>query len=104
MKPTVQNIRPVRRGDSQRQLGHSINNTPATDWSFQATAGDLRGHGSFHPGTTNHAAAFRSLSQGFFDAESKRSYRAEAGAFIGLLALTVWPLAQAVQAAFTLLK
>lgn len=54
--------------------------------------------------TPNPAAAFRSLSQAFFDAESKRGYRTEAGAFIVIGVLAIWPIAQAIHAALTLLK
>ncbi len=104
MKPTVQTLRPARRGESQRPAAHSIISSPVTDWSFQPASTNLSGHGTFLPGTTNPAAGFRSLSQAFFDAESKRSYRAEAGVFVAMIALAVWPIAQAVHAAFSLLK
>lgn len=99
MKPTVQNVRPVRRGEAQRPAAHSIHHPPVTDWSFQPAAANLRGYG-----TTSPAAGFRRLSQGFFDGESKRNYRAEAGAFVVIIGLTLWPIAQAVHAAFALLK
>jgi hypothetical protein len=104
MKPTVQTIRPVCRGEMPRPAAHSILNSPVTDWSFQPGAANLRGHGSIGHGMTSPAAAFRGLSQGFFERESKRSYRAEAGAFVVIAGLAIWPIAQAVHAAFALLK
>ena len=104
MKPTVQTLRPAHRGESQRPAAHSIINAPVTDWSFQPGSADLRAHGALFRTNANPAAAFRGLSQSFFDAESKRSYRAEAGAFVVLVTLAVWPIAQAVHAASALLK
>ncbi|MDQ6626533.1 MAG: hypothetical protein M3Y69_10440 [Verrucomicrobiota bacterium] len=104
MKPTVQTLRPARRGESQRPAAHSVISSPVTDWSFQPGSANLVSHGTFLPGAANSAAGFRGLSQAFFDAESKRSYRAEAGVFVAMIALAVWPIAQAAHAAFALLK
>ncbi|MBA3882463.1 MAG: hypothetical protein H0X73_07035 [Chthoniobacterales bacterium] len=104
MKPTFQS-HPARHLASRRAFCSSINKIPVTDWNFQSTMPELRGHGSsFHPRATNRGAAFRELSQSFLEAESKRTYRAEAGAFILIVGLAVWPIAQAVHAAMTLLK
>ena len=104
MKPTVQILRPARRGESQRPAAHSILNSPVTDWSFQPAAANLGGHGTFLPGKTSPVIGFRDVSQGYFGAESKRSYRVEAGVFVAMITLAVWPIAQAVHAASALLK
>ena len=104
MKPTVQTLRPARRGESQRPAAHSVISSPVTDWSFQPGSANFGGHRGLLHGTPNPAAAFRGLSQAFFDAESKRSYRAEASAFVVIVGLAIWPIAQAVHAALTLLK
>ncbi|CAN5497151.1 hypothetical protein BH18VER1_BH18VER1_15990 [soil metagenome] len=105
MKPTFQASPQARRSASQRPGGLAINNTPAIDWNFQHGLPNLRGNGSacYPDAATNPAAGFRRLSQSFLEAESKRSY-AEAGAFILIIGLAVWPIAQAVQAAITLIK
>ena len=102
MKPTSQIHRPARRSDSQRSFGHSINQTRATDWSFQPSSPDVNGRvASFHP---HPAEGFRALSHDFFAVESKISYRLEAGVFVLIAALALWPLVLAAQAAFALLK
>lgn len=101
MKPTYHTGRPARLGDSQR-TGLAVNKTPAIDWSFQPSSAELRGGGA----SFNHpdADAFRTLSNEFFGAESKQSYRLEAAAFVAITAVAVWPLVLAAQAAFALMK
>lgn len=103
MKPTFQTSRPVRSRESQRPSGHSIKTAPVTDWSFQPTAADLHGGAaSFqHPSAAN---GFRALSEEFFAAESKRSYRVEAAVFALIATSAAWPIVLAAQAALALLK
>jgi len=100
MKPTFQISQPVRRAESQRPQGHTVT-TPATDWNFQSSAPDLRG--SSAQSAQPVAPGFRVLTQGLFEAD-KRNYRLEGVAFVVIIAMAVWPMIAAAQAAIDLLK
>lgn len=102
MKPTFQTGRPVRTGEL-RPGGHYISNSPVTDWSYQAGHRGIGGDGgsaSFH----HDGSGFRHLSQDYFEDENKRDYRLEAGAFVIIVALAVWPMVITAQAVVDLLK
>ena len=92
MKPTLQNQRQVRRGESVRPAG------PITDWSFQSSAADLRGASSPSV-TTEESSANQSLyglSQAVFAAETKWEDRIEAILLGVVVAIAACPIAQAI--------
>lgn len=103
MKPTFELNRQSRSSGAARPA--QISQRPITDWSFQASAPELRGGSTFHPGS-HHVLepAFHTLSQGFFSAEANRESRFEGALFGVIVALAAWPIALAVQAAAVLLK
>ena len=99
MKPTLKNQRPVRRGESVRPAGHSSNQSPVTDWSFQSTTADLRGGSSLSPVATEEASAQQSLyglSQAVFAAKTKWEDRIEAIGLSVVVAIAACPIAQAI--------
>lgn len=100
MKPTFQTSQSIRREDSQRPAGLSHGKSSVIDWNFQSSAPDLRGSNAFNAPV---APGFRVLTQGLFEAE-RRNYRLEGGAFVAIIALAIWPMIAAAQAAFTLIK
>src|SRR3954464_7747159 len=105
MKPTSIPSRPVRRGDSQHSSARPLPKSPATDWSFHAPA--LPGGGSSFRRPDSRpllTPSFRALSDGFFSAEAKRESRLEGALFAVIVALAVWPMVLAVQAAAGLLQ
>ena len=93
MKPTLQNQRPVRRGESVRPAGH-----PITDWSFQTSAAGLRGGSS--PSVTDQEASatqsFYGLSQTLFAAKTKWEDRIEAIGLSVVVAIAACPIAEAI--------
>ncbi len=96
MKPTFQNDRPVRRGESVRPAGHS-SKTPVTDWNFQSSTANL--HGASSPVTTDKASAgqsFYGLSQAVFAAETKWEDRIEALALLAVVAIAACPVGEAI--------
>ena len=92
MKPTLQNQRPVRRGESVRPTG------PITDWSFQPSAADLRGASS--PSVTSEESSanqsFYGLSQAVFAAKTKWEDRIEAIGLSVVVAIAACPIAEAI--------
>lgn len=98
MKPTFQNQRPVRRGESVRPVGHSSSTSPVTDWNFQSSAADLRGASS--PSVTDEATSasqsFYGLSQAVFVSATKWEDRIEAGLLSVVVAIAACPIAQAI--------
>ncbi len=80
MKPNFQINRSPKQHDpfaARRQASGS----PKIEQSFQAPTPDFFGH---RPG---HRASFRSISQDYFERESRRHFKAEA-LFFGLMAIT----------------
>ena len=102
MKPTFPTGRADRRGDASRPLGHQKINAPVTDWSFQASS--LEGRGGSGGGASFPRPPFHTLSEGFFATEAKKESRIEGAVFAVIVALAVWPMALAAQAAFVLLQ
>jgi hypothetical protein len=100
MKPSFPNHRAVRRGDASRPFGQNHTHAPVTDWSFQASSLESRGGGS----ASFPRPSFHSLSDGFFAAEAKKESRLEGALFTVIVALAVWPMALAAQAAYALLR
>ena len=96
MKPTLQNQRPVRRGESVRPAGHSSNNSPVTDWNFQSSAADLRGSASATVSEETPAQSFYGLSQAVFASETKWEDRIEATVVGMVVAIAAWPIAEAI--------
>ena len=107
MKPTIQTGRLSRSSDSS-SLNSKINHGPKTDWSYQVSSLHLRGSNPpFHPGTQPSSSlrpSFHALSQGFFTSEAGRESRFEGALFGVIVALAVWPIAIAIQAATVLVK
>ena len=101
MKPTFQVSGQNRRSESRRSTNHA-SKLPVTDWSFQASAPEMRG-GSPAFGRDKHPG-LRGISDSFFAGESKRNDRLEAAGFVAMIAMAVWPIALAVQAALALVK
>lgn len=101
MKPTIQVGGHARRVESSRALTH-VTKSPVTDWSFQASAPEMRG-GSPAFGRGNRPS-LRGISDNFFAGESKRNDRLEAAGFVAMIAMAVWPIGLAVQAALALIK
>lgn len=92
MKPTLQNQRPVRRGESVRPAG------PITDWSFQSSAADLRG-ASTPSITSQEPSANQSLyglSQAVFVSATKWEDRVEAILLGVVVAIAACPIGQAI--------
>jgi hypothetical protein len=108
MKPTFKIGPPARRGDSQHPFGLELPKLPAIDWSFQAPATQPHAGGSAllkHRGLRPKLLrSFRGLSEGFFASEAKRESRLEGALFAVIVALAVWPMVLAAQAAVALLK
>ena len=102
MKPTFQINGQTRRGESSRPLNH-VSRAPVTDWSFQATAPEMRG-GSQPAFGRDEKRSFRRLSEAFLAGESKRDSRLEAGIFVVMITFAAWPIGLAVQAALALVK
>lgn len=100
MKPSFPTSRVARRDDASRPLGHNHPKAPITDWSFQASSLDGRGGGS----ASFPRPPFHTLSEGFFAAEAKKESRIEGAVFAVIVALAVWPMALAAQAAYGLLQ
>ncbi len=97
MKTVFKSSRPARDGESRSSFNQKI--SPAIRQNYQVSAPVLRGAaGSFHPVTRASLAGFRAISSVFFDAEAKREFRLEAGAFAIITALALWPMVQAVEA------
>ena len=92
MKPTFQNQRPVRRGESVRPAG------PIIDWNFQSTAADLRGASS--PAVTSEESSanqsFYGLSQAVFVSATKWEDRIEAVLLSVVVAIAACPIAEAI--------
>ena len=101
MKPTFQSSQPIRHGESPRPQGHNVRTSPVTDWNFQSTTPDA--HGRSASFNVPVAPGFRVLTQGLFEAD-RRNYRLEGGAFVVLIALAIWPMVAAAQAALVLIK
>ena len=102
MKPTFEISRQSRLSEAARPA-HQSSQRPITDWSFQASAPNLRGGNTpFHPGVRR--PGFHTLSQGFFSAEANRESRFEGALFGVIAALAAWPIVLAVQAATLLIK
>ena len=99
MKPTFQNKRQVRRGESVRPAGHSTSKFPVTDWNFQSSTADLRSGSLPAPVQTDDPSAKQSLyrlSQGVFAAETKWEDRIE-GVFLGVvIAIATCPVMHAI--------
>ena len=70
-------------------------------WNFQSSAPELCGGSNVFKAPV--APGFRVLTQGLFEAE-RRNYRLEGGAFVAIIALAIWPMIAAAQAAFVLIK
>ncbi len=100
MKPSVPTSRVVRRGDASLPFGPN-HNAPITDWSFQASSLDNRGGGG---SASFPRPPFHTLSDGFFAAEAKKESRIEGAVFAVIVALAIWPMALAAQAAYGLLQ
>ena len=99
MKPTIQNERPVRRGQSVRPAGHAGNKSPVTDWNFQSTTVDLRGSAvPSHVEIETPAArpSFYGLSQTVFAAETKWEDRIEGIGLAVVVALAACPVVEAI--------
>ena len=99
MKPTSQNERPVRRGESVRAAHHAGSKSPVTDWNFQTSAADLRGSAvAAHVETETPAAkpSFYRLSQAVFAAETKWEDRIEGIGLSVVVALAACPIAEAI--------
>lgn len=99
MKPTFQNDRPVRRGESVRPAGLSSTKSPVTDWSFQSSTATL--HGASSPSTVKAeqptaTQSFYGLSQAVFAAETKWDDRIEAFALIAVVAIAACPVFEAI--------
>ena len=99
MKPTFQNVRPVRRGESVRPAVHPGNQSPATDWNFQSSAADLRGSSSPSVVEAEQSTArpsFYGLSQAVFAAETKWEDRIEGIGLAVVIALAACPIMHVV--------
>jgi hypothetical protein len=71
-----------------------------TEWSFQAPSHHRGGGGS---ASFNHPA-FYTLSESFFASEAKKESRLEGALFGAIVALAIWPMVLAVQAAVALMQ
>ena len=98
MKPTFQNQRPARRGESVRPVGHSSSKSPVIDWNFQSSTADLRGASSPAVATEESPAkqSFYGLSQAVFAAETKWEDRIETIMLSVVVAIAAWPIAEAI--------
>lgn len=96
MKPTFQNQRPVRRGESVRPAGHSSNKSPVTDWSFQSSVVDLRTGSSPSPVAAEEPSSFYGLSLAVFNAKTKWEDRIEAILLSVVVAIAACPIAEAI--------
>jgi hypothetical protein len=99
MKPLFPTDRPARHSDEFRPQGQHHNYAPAMDWSYQAPRGEFRGGSGSFP-----EPSFHTLSDEFFAQEAKKEWRLEAAVFGLIVAITVWPIALAAQAAYALMK
>ena len=103
MKSVFHSGRPARDGELRSGFDKNIH-APSTDWSFQTAAPFFRGSpGSFGKNQASFRA-FRAFSNGFFNAEAKRADRIEAAIFALIVAISAWPIGQAAQAAWQLMK
>jgi hypothetical protein len=99
MKPTFQNERPVRRGESVRPAGHSSSQSPVTDWNFQTSAADLRGGSTSSPAPTEESSTRQSLyglSQTVFAAETRWEDRIEGIGLAVVIAIAACPIWEAI--------
>ena len=97
MKPTLQNQRPVRRGESVRPAGHSSIKSPVTDWNFQTSAADLRGSSSSSVRSEDTSAqSFYGLSQAAFTSATKWEDRIETIVVGVVVAIAACPIAEAI--------
>ena len=99
MKPTFQNERPVRRGESVRPAGHTGSKFPITDWNLQSSAADLRTSAApSHVETEKPAVtpSFYGLSQAIFAAETKWEDRIEGIGLAVVVALAACPVVEAI--------
>ena len=99
MKPTFQNVRPVRRGESVRPAAHTSSKSPITDWNFQSSTATL--HGASVPAqvTAEEPSAtqrFYGLSQAVFAAETKWDDRIEGLALAAVVAIAACPVVEAI--------
>ncbi|MEP6955982.1 MAG: hypothetical protein ABI883_04095, partial [Chthoniobacterales bacterium] len=105
MKPTSPASLPARHRNAQPALGRRIPASPATDWTFQASAPALRGGSAkFGGGRPVLSPEFRALTEGRFSAEAKREPRLEGVLFGVIAAVAAWPMVLAFQAATTLVR
>ena len=98
MKPTFQNERPVRRGESVRPAAHGTK-SPVIDWNFQSSAVALRGSAApSHVETETPAArpSFYGLSQTVFAAETRWEDRIEGIGLAVVVALAACPIVEAI--------
>ena len=105
MKPTVQFSSRERIWRRDSFNAGARGNSPKTDYSFQAP-GDIRGGSrSFSDGAEEFAAAreFHKLSGEYMKVET-RSFVAELGAFVAIIAVSAWPIVSMVRAMAELLK
>ena len=99
MKPTFQNVRPLRRGESVRPAAHIGNKSPVTDWNFQSKTADLRGATAPSRVATENTPAtqsFYGLSQAIFAAETKWEDRIEAIGLAVVIVIAACPIAEAI--------
>jgi hypothetical protein len=99
MKPTLQNGRPVRRGESVRHAAHAGSKSPVTDWSFQSSTAEFRGSAApSHVAAEEPAAtpSFYGLSQAVFAAETKWEDRIEGIGLAVVVALAACPIVEAI--------
>ena len=100
MKPTYQTGHQPRHIESQRPQGAAFSKSPVTDWDFQSGA-------DMHAGTANAVATAQlvptraglyALMQGY-EAETRAQDRIEALGVCAVIAIALWPIAQAVYTA-----
>ena len=99
MKPTFQNERPVRRGESVRPAGHCGSKSPVTDWNFQSSAAELRGSAApSHVETEKPSVrpSFYGLSQAIFATETRWEDRIEGIGLAVVVAIAACPVVEAI--------
>jgi hypothetical protein len=98
MKPNSQPSRQSDRRNDERSSFRFGSNHPLIDYQFRTSLGEreLGGTGASHKQPV--FAAFRALSDKFFQTEAKQDYILEVLFFAIMVAISAWPIASMMQA------
>jgi hypothetical protein len=95
MKPTPQNSPKQRKSRSDDRVPRAEQSFPATDYHFQATAGETLSAPA-KGASFARLDTFRDISAGFLKTETHRDSGAELALFALITAVSAWPIIQSM--------